>query len=143
LVVAGGRACRCGHCKRLEPEWAKAASELKGVAKVAALDATQHQAAAGRYGIQGYPTIKVFGANKKAPEDYTGPREADSIVAYAKDLAGRMQPPPDVVELTSAKVWDAECQVCACCLLLAACFIHTHGGRDVHCSRRARIGSAS
>lgn len=46
------------------------------------------------------------------PEDYNGPREADAIVAYAKDLAGRMQPPPEVVELTSAKVWDEECKVC-------------------------------
>lgn len=52
---------RCGHCKNLEPEWAKAATALKGVAKIAALDATVHQAMAGKYNVRGYPTIKVFG----------------------------------------------------------------------------------
>ena len=39
----------CGHCQRLTPEWAKAATELKGKVKVAALDATAHTAAAQRY----------------------------------------------------------------------------------------------
>lgn len=40
---------RCGHCQRLAPEWKKAASELKGKVKVAALDATAHQAMASRF----------------------------------------------------------------------------------------------
>ena len=30
----------CGHCKNLEPEWNKAATELKGKVKVAKVDAT-------------------------------------------------------------------------------------------------------
>ena len=51
----------CGHCKKLEPEWARAATDLKGVAKVGALDATVHQRVAGKYNIRGYPTIKIFG----------------------------------------------------------------------------------
>ena len=41
----------CGHCKRLEPEWAKAATELKGKIKLGALDATVHTVMAGRYGV--------------------------------------------------------------------------------------------
>ena len=40
---------RCGHCQRLAPEWKKAASELKGKVKVAALDATAHPSTAQRY----------------------------------------------------------------------------------------------
>ena len=39
---------RCGHCQRLAPEWKKAASELKGKVKVAALDATVHPSTAQR-----------------------------------------------------------------------------------------------
>lgn len=36
----------CGHCKALTPTWEKAASVLKGVATVAALDADAHQSLA-------------------------------------------------------------------------------------------------
>ena len=30
----------CGHCKKLEPEWNKLASDLNGYVKVAKVDAT-------------------------------------------------------------------------------------------------------
>jgi protein disulfide-isomerase A6 len=56
----------------LVPEYKKAATALKGLAKVGAVDATQHQALASQYGVQGYPSIKVFGLDKKKPTDYNG-----------------------------------------------------------------------
>jgi len=48
----------------------KAATALKGVVNVGAVDATVHQKVAQKYGIQGFPTIKVFGADKRSPTDY-------------------------------------------------------------------------
>lgn len=36
----------CGHCKALTPAWEKAATVLKGVVTVAALDADAHQSLA-------------------------------------------------------------------------------------------------
>lgn len=65
----------CGHCKNLAPEWAKAATQLKGKVNVAAVDATEHRVLASRFGIQGFPTIKFFNSGKKewdGAEDYTG-----------------------------------------------------------------------
>ncbi|KAL3687881.1 hypothetical protein R1sor_014190 [Riccia sorocarpa] len=72
----------CGHCKNLAPAWEKAATALKGIVTVAALDADAHQSLAQEYGIKGFPTIKVFGVGK-SPVDYQGPREAKGIVEYA------------------------------------------------------------
>jgi Thioredoxin len=46
-----------------------------------ALDATEHEALAQRYGIKGFPTIKVFGSDKQSPNDYMGERTAEAIVA--------------------------------------------------------------
>ncbi|KAG5266122.1 hypothetical protein AALO_G00250020 [Alosa alosa] len=73
----------CGHCQSLTPEWKKAATALKGVVKVGAVDADQHQSLGSQYGIQGFPTIKVFGANKNKPEDYQGGRTGQAIVEGA------------------------------------------------------------
>ena len=42
----------CGHCKKLAPEWASAATTLKGKVKLGAVDATQFQDLAGRYGVR-------------------------------------------------------------------------------------------
>ena len=53
----------CGHCKRMKPEYAKAASSMKerGVpGKLAAVDTTIHRALGQRFEIRGYPTILYF-----------------------------------------------------------------------------------
>ena len=70
----------CGHCKALKPAWREAARKLKGVVKVAALDANEdkNRGIASRYGIRGFPTIKIFKNGK--PSDYNGGRDAQSIV---------------------------------------------------------------
>ncbi|KAF0682671.1 Aste57867_25230 [Aphanomyces stellatus] len=70
----------CGHCKSLAPEWKKAAKALDGIVNVAAVDCDQHKELAGKYGVQGFPTIKVFGENKRSPTDYQGQRTASAIV---------------------------------------------------------------
>lgn len=73
----------CGHCKGLVPEYKKAATALKGVVKVGAVDADQHKSLGGQFGVQGFPTIKIFGANKRSPSDYNGARTAQGIVDSA------------------------------------------------------------
>ncbi|KAG2442054.1 hypothetical protein HYH02_009845 [Chlamydomonas schloesseri] len=99
----------CGHCKALKPAWIEAAGELQGKVKVGAVDCTAHQAVCQEYGVQGYPTIKFFGQNKRSPEDYQGGRDVGSIVAFGNNKFAAMVPPPEPVELTSADVFGKEC----------------------------------
>lgn len=73
----------CGHCKSLAPEYEKAAKALAGVVKVGAVDMDAHRGAGAAYNIQGFPTIKFFGANKSSPLDYNGARTAQAIVDFA------------------------------------------------------------
>ncbi|XP_028652693.1 protein disulfide-isomerase A6 isoform X1 [Erpetoichthys calabaricus] len=73
----------CGHCQRLTPDWKKAATALKGVVKVGAVNADEHKSLGAQYGIKGFPTIKVFGLNKNSPEDYQGARTSQAIVDSA------------------------------------------------------------
>jgi len=76
----------CGHCQRLFPEYQKAGKALKGIVGVGAIDCDQHKQLCGQYGIKGFPTIKIFGANKNKPEDFNGDRSATGIVQVPKKL---------------------------------------------------------
>ena len=76
----------CGHCKRLEPEWKKAASALKGKVKLGAIDATKYSKHNSKYGVQGFPTIKYFAAGG-AVEDYQGGRTSADIEKFALSKA--------------------------------------------------------
>jgi len=73
----------CGHCKSLVPEYKKAAQALKGIVKVGAVDADEHKSLGGQFGVQGFPTIKIFGTNKRSPTDFNGQRTAQGIVDAA------------------------------------------------------------
>ncbi|XP_071502882.1 protein disulfide-isomerase A3-like [Diadema antillarum] len=80
----------CGHCKRLAPEYEKAATALASQdppIPLAKVDCTESgKETCGKYGVSGYPTLKVF-RNGDA-SDYQGPREADGIISYMKKQAG-------------------------------------------------------
>lgn len=77
----------CGHCQRLQPEYAKAAAALAGLIKVAAVDCTQSQDLCNAAGIKGYPTIKVLrGGSHAKPEEYRGERTAKAIYDFAVNL---------------------------------------------------------
>ena len=91
---------RCGHCKSLEPEYEKAASVLKGVVKIVAVDATVAESLAQKYQVKGFPTLKVFGADKKSPTDYEGQRTSDGIVTASMKAANQLVKDRKVVKNT-------------------------------------------
>ncbi len=56
---------------------------MKGVVNIGAVDMTVEPGAGRGYDIQGYPTIKFFGGDKKNPSDYnSGTRTFDKFVEF-------------------------------------------------------------
>jgi protein disulfide-isomerase A1 len=74
----------CGHCKRLVPEYAAAATALKGVAPLAKVDADaeENRDLGARFGIRGFPTLKLFRDGN--PVDYQGERSSSALVSFMK-----------------------------------------------------------
>lgn len=80
----------CGHCKRLAPEYEKAATALKKAetpVPLAKVDCTVETDTCSKYGVSGYPTLKIFKKGEFAKE-YDGPREADGIIKVMNKEAG-------------------------------------------------------
>lgn len=94
----------CGHCKKLAPEFEKAATILKAndpPVILAEVDCTADgKDTCSAHGVSGYPTLKAFKNGEKA-FDYEGPRDSDGIVKYMRGKAG-----PSSKELKSVE--DAE-----------------------------------
>lgn len=71
----------------------------------------------GSYGVQGYPTIKIFGSNKKRPESYDGARVSSSIVEIMEAKAMDFVDPPEVVQLKSEQIVKDNCEAKQICLV--------------------------
>jgi len=80
----------CGHCKRLAPEYEKAATVLKKADPPVALikvDCTTESSTCSKFGVSGYPTLKIF-KDGELSKAYDGPREKDGIVRKMLKEAG-------------------------------------------------------
>lgn len=103
LVIVMFYASGCEHCKRLQPEFSKAADDLVlndifiGFFKIDCLDTGERTCK--RFGITSYPAYKVYRAGKFL-ENYEGERDATEIVKYLKaEVAPRSQELASVEEL--------------------------------------------
>merc|ERR1719431_893038 len=88
----------CGHCKKLAPEYEKAATRLKREdppIPLAKVDCTANSEICSKHGVSGYPTLKVFRSGQAS--DYNGPPQEDGIVSYVLKQAA-----PAYKELDSA-----------------------------------------
>jgi len=104
----------CGHCKAMKPEYAAAATELKGTAVLAGMDVDNMEAYSVRqaFNVTGFPTVVYFEDGERK-FDYKGPRTKDGIITWMKDPQEApaaddvkedvewSEEPSDVVHLTS------------------------------------------
>ncbi|KAG8387061.1 hypothetical protein BUALT_Bualt03G0214200 [Buddleja alternifolia] len=107
----------CGHCKKLAPEWKKAANSLKGQVKLGHVDCDAEKSLMSRFNVQGFPTILVFGADKESPLPYEGARSASAIESFALEQLETNAAPPEVTELTSSDVVEEKCGTAAICFV--------------------------
>lgn len=73
----------CRYSKALKPEWKTLSEKLKDPltpVKLAKVEAYDEKKIAEQYGIEGYPTIKLFIGG--TPHDYKGERNAASILEF-------------------------------------------------------------
>jgi len=96
----------CGHCRGFAKDYTRAAAELKNdgivLAKVSLDDPKNHPLAA-QFGVQGFPTIRIFKRMYDSPpqpygatvENFdTQPRTYESVVQHMRDLGS----PPERIE---------------------------------------------
>jgi thioredoxin domain-containing protein 5 len=76
----------CGHCKRLAPDWEKLAFSFKENPSVviAKVDCTENREICQKYGVRGYPTLKIFRANKELGE-HNGARSLEAMTKFVTD----------------------------------------------------------
>ena len=72
----------CGHCRAFHPQFEKLAKSTKGLFKIGAVNCEEERDLAGKYKIDGFPTVLFFGEDKTKTEEYEGDRKADKIVEY-------------------------------------------------------------
>jgi protein disulfide-isomerase A4 len=85
----------CGHCKKLAPEYEKAAGALWPKFKIAKVDSTVEKECSEKFEVSGYPTLKTF-VNGKA-SDYDGERTAKGIEEEIRDLSKPTAKPLDSI----------------------------------------------
>ncbi|WP_296763390.1 thioredoxin domain-containing protein [Sediminimonas sp.] len=77
----------CGPCRMMAPEFAKAAAELSGQARLAKINTQDHPRAGSVYNIRGIPTMVRFARGRETARQ-SGALQAPQIVAWAQAGAG-------------------------------------------------------
>ena len=78
----------CGHCKKLAPIWESLAEHVSDTENelsdflIAKVDCTQNKDVCKRFGVKGYPTLKLL-ANRQV-YDYKGGRTLDKLLDFLR-----------------------------------------------------------
>ncbi|XP_040539146.1 protein disulfide-isomerase A2 [Gallus gallus] len=82
----------CGHCRRLAPEFARAAALLRNgseSARLGKVDAVAQTALSAEFHIEAFPTLKLFrDGNRTHPVAYSGRMDAEGMALWVQRRAG-------------------------------------------------------
>ena len=101
----------CGHCKALAPAFKEAATVLKNEgskAKLINVDATAsaNKALGAKFGVKGFPTLKLFRGNE-FEDDFSGGRDTHDLTEFLRTAASEASKPRPpmarVIEFTMAR----------------------------------------
>ena len=73
----------------MKPDWDKLAADFEGSDKVLIADAdctAGGKALCDKFGVRGYPTLKVFAAGDEDGEDYKGGRDLPALKKFASEM---------------------------------------------------------
>lgn len=114
----------CPHCKSLKPIYEEASRAIRKAGiknvKLGAIDASQYQSYAQKYGIRGFPTLKYFPAGQKTENDakeYDNDRSAQGILQWAKSRSAEIRPPPEVLQMVNEKLLKDSCGNAQLCVI--------------------------
>lgn len=99
----------CGHCKRLKPTWEDMAEQLSAepvqTTNVARVDCDQAPSTCERFGIRGFPTMKMIAHGKVVK--YGGKRKVEDLLDFATGGWKEAESEPVPEELTGVKyIWS-------------------------------------
>lgn len=73
----------CGHCKSLTPKYEKLGETYQNSdVQIAKIECEANRVICSQFGIQGFPTLKLFRKDLSDPVDYSGDREHDALVKF-------------------------------------------------------------
>lgn len=111
----------CGHCTAMAPDFKAAATTIKDQVTFVKVDATVESMLATRYEIKGFPTLKLFTANKegKLPsfKDYTGGRSSSEIIEWLRTFVDYKPPVVEAIQVTKQSDFEKHCLSKVFCLL--------------------------
>lgn len=73
----------CGPCRQMAPQFANAARELNGQARLVKVNTEEHPKAGSSYGIRGIPTMAAFASGKEKARQ-SGAMPTPAIVKWVR-----------------------------------------------------------
>jgi len=72
----------CGHCRRFGPTWEEFAGKMKNKMNIGKVDCTAYQDICNKYGVTGYPTLKII--DKHEVNDFKGIRRMEDLEKFVE-----------------------------------------------------------